>query len=140
MYKEISENIKSNPFGEKTETIIINGSAYKLNCQWNKRITINIDPKHSLITEKDVSEIRKLPLISIIFRSPQYSICGIKTPLTKKLLLNQYTRALLYFRASRIKCQNNQISYTAQLRKKNSAQLETIIEYFEQLIITNPIS
>jgi|GEM_PF-2821794 len=135
-HQEISKQINNNPFGEITETIPINGKNYEFNCQWKRRIDITISPKNLLITQTTTSEIRKLLFTSIIFRSPQYSLKGGKTELTKKLLLNQYTRALLYFRASKITCQNNQILYTAQLKKRDSAQLETIFNYFKELLNT----
>lgn len=136
MHQEIIKQIKNNYTGEVTESIIINGKNYEFNCQWKRHISIIFSPKDSLITETDTSEIRKLPLISIIFRSPQYSLRGNKTILTEKLLSNQYTRALLYYRDSKITCQNHQILYSARLRKKDSAQLETIINYFKELLNT----
>ncbi|XOL39726.1 hypothetical protein KCTC32420_00085 [Aequorivita nionensis] len=134
MHQEIIKQIKNNYTGEVTESIIINGKNYAFNCQWKKHIHIIFSPKNLLITETNFSEIKKLVFTSIIFRSPQYSLRGNKTILTEKLLSNQYTRALLYFRDSKITCQNNQIIYSARLRKKDSAQLETIISYFKELL------
>lgn len=71
-----------------------------------------------------------------ITRSPSYSLRGTRTALTENLLSNKYTPALLSFPASKISCENNQVSYTAKLRKKNSDQLIKIVNYFEALIRT----
>jgi hypothetical protein len=127
---------ENNPSGKTTTTFFIKNKVYELNCEWKRRIKITISPKDSLISEAGISEIRKLPIMSMIVRSPQYSLRGEKTELTEKLLLNQYTRALLYFPTSKISCQSHQISYTAKLRRKDSDQLETIIEYFRALLTT----
>lgn len=135
--REIIEQINNNPSGEIIRTIKINDRDYKLKLYWNSRVRIKLGPKNSLITETDFSEIRKLPLISIIVRTPQYGLRGEKTELTEKLLLNEYTRALLYFPASKLICQNSKISYSAALRKKDSHQLETIINYFKALLNTS---
>jgi hypothetical protein len=134
--EEIIEFISTNSSGEISEPIIIKSQNYELNCKWKRNIKITIRPKGSLITETGYSEIRKLPLISLILRAPQYELRGEKTELTENLLSNQYTRALLYYPASKISCENQQISYTAQLRKKNSPDLEKIINYFEALVST----
>ncbi|CAM3481463.1 hypothetical protein [Aequorivita lipolytica] len=136
MSQEIIEQIKNNPFGEIDESIFIDNQEYQITYQWKRRISISIRRKQSLITDTAVFEIRKLPIMSMIVRSPQYSLRGEKTELTEKLLLNQYTRALLYFPTSKISCQNHQISYTAKLRRKDSDQLETIIEHFRALLTT----
>ena len=74
--REIIEQINNNPSGEIIRTIKINDRDYKLKLYWNSRVRITIGPKNSLITETDFSEIRKLPLISIIVRTPQYGLRG----------------------------------------------------------------
>lgn len=76
--REIIEQINNNPSGEIIRTIKINDRDYKLKLYWNSRVRIKIGPKNSLITETDFSEIRKLPLISIIVRTPQYGLRGEK--------------------------------------------------------------
>lgn len=135
--EEIIEEINTSSSGQIIKSIRINDTEYKLSFEWKRRIKISITPKLSFITKTSFSEIRKLPLISIIVRTPQYGLRGEKTELTEKLLLNQYTRALLYFPASKLICQNSKISYSAALRKKDSHQLETIINYFKALLNTS---
>ena len=129
-------NFEHPPNGKIIKSIPINGSNYEVVYQLDKRITITIRPKNSLISNTRSSEIRKLQFISAFMRAPQYGLQGEKTELTEKLLLNQYTRALLYFRASKIIYNNNQISYTATLKKKDGHHVETIINYFKELLIS----
>ena len=136
MSEKIIKYILQTPAGTKTENIIINGQNYKVLYQWKRRIHIEIKSEQYLFEGKNVCEIKKMPLASIIARYPNYGLKGKRTELTEKLLSNKYTPALLSFPASKIWCENNQVSYTAKLRKKNSDQLLKIINYFEALIST----
>jgi hypothetical protein len=136
MTENIIESIHQNPSGIKSVKINIQDRDYEVTYQWKRRIHIKIRPAQHLIEKPDFFEIRKLPFASIIFRSPQYSLRGKKTALSENLLSNQYTRALLYFPNSKIICCNNQISYSAEIKKKNSDQLEIIIKYFSSLLAT----
>lgn len=136
MSQETIEKIRNNPFGEIDESIFIDDLEYQISYQWKRLINIYIHPKQSLITDTAIFEIKKLHFLSSILRSPQYSMSGDRTELTEKLVSNQYTRALLYFPVSKITVQNNQISYTARLKRKDSDQLKNIIEYFQALLTT----
>ena len=133
---EIIEQIGKKPSGEIIKSIHINERDYKLKLAWKKYLKISVEAKTSIFKETDSSEIKKSHFLSIIVRAPQYSLRGEKSELTEKLLLNQYTRALLFFRSSKITCQNQQISYTAELKKKNSHQIKVILDYFKELIVT----
>lgn len=136
MSEKIIEHILQNPSGFKTERIIINNHNYEVSYEWKRRIKIEIKLVQKLFQDISVNEIEKNNFMSFITRSPSYSLRGTRTALTEKLLSNKYTPALLSFPASKISCENNQVSYTAKLGKKNSDQLIKIINYFEALIIT----
>ncbi|MCZ4318603.1 hypothetical protein O4H26_06340 [Aequorivita viscosa] len=136
MIQEIIEHIKTNPAGESVKSIVINGRDYELSCKWKKRVEISISPLQPILIETTFSSIRKTPFLSIIVRSPQYRIRGERTELTKKLLANKFTPALLHYPNSELNCKSSQISFTATLRKKHISQLEKIILYFEALVGT----
>lgn len=136
MSEKIIENILQTPFGFKVEELTINGYNYEITYSWKKYISININPKKFIIEKPAKFQIRKMPLLSLISRYPQYSLSGKRTLFTEKLLINQYTRALLRFQSSKITSSNNQVSYTAKLKKKNIDQLDVIIEYFKKLVIS----
>jgi hypothetical protein len=134
MIEELSKHILLNPFGAKSETIIINDQNYEISFTWDQNIKIEIKHAQRLLKDKDFCELKKNRFLSFITRSPNYSIYGKRSELTEKLLSNKYTPALLNFRASKLHCENNKISYTATLRKKQQAQLEKIRNYFEALL------
>ncbi len=136
MTKKIIEEILQNPSGIKSEKTNIQARDYVITYTWERRIQIKIKPDQLLIEKPSSFQIRKLPFPSIIFRSPQYSLRGAKTALSENLLSNQYTRALLYFPNSKIIGYETQIAYTAELKKKNSDQLEVILNYFKSLLLT----
>ncbi len=137
MSQKIIEYIYNNPFGEITETILIEGKNYEIKLQWKRKITITLKPAGHIIKTTETSEIKKSRLISLITRYTQYSLRGKRTSILEKLLSNKYTPALLQYPASKILCENNRIHYTATIRKKDIAQLEKIRSYFEALVITS---
>lgn len=136
MSENIIEHILQNPSGNLTEKILINDDTYEITYTWNRRINIKIEPAQYLFQNMDVCEIRKAPLASLIARYPNYNIKGKRTELTEKLLLNKYTPALLRFQASRLRCENGEISFRTTLRKKHILRVEKIISIFEALLIT----
>ncbi len=137
MTEKFTECINNNSYGEKTETILIDGKIYEIRLQWKRRVTINIKPIGDIIKATATSEIKKSPLISLITRYTQYSVYGKRTPVLEKLLSNKYTPALIHYPASKLLCKNNQICFTATIKKKDIAHLEKILKYFEALVITS---
>lgn len=136
MSEKIIEHIRQNASGTKTEDIIINGQNYKVTSEWKRRIHIEIKPETHLFTNINVCEIRKMALASLIARYDNYSLRGKRTEFTEKLLTNKFMPVLLKFPASKIVCQNNQVAYTARLKKKDIDKLEIIISYFKGLLTT----
>ncbi|SRX55540.1 hypothetical protein [Aequorivita sp. CIP111184] len=136
MTENMLEEILQNPSGIISEKINIQARDYEVTYTWERRIHIKIKPYQHLIDRPSSFKIRKSSFASIIFRTPQYSLRGNKTALSEKLLSNQYTRALLYFPNSKIIGYKSQIAYTAELKKKNSDQLEIILNYFKALLVT----
>ncbi len=137
MSEKIIEHILQNPSGIKSEKIKIHGQDYSVTYTWKRRIHIEVKPAQYLFQSKDVCEIRKMQLVSIIARYPNYSLRGKRTELTEKLLSNKYTTPLLQYPASKLICENNQIYYTATIKKKEVDHLKKIINYFEALLITS---
>ena len=136
MSEKLIENILKESSGSITDKININGQNYEITYNWKRRIHIEIKPAQNLFQSMDVCEIRKMWLASVIARYPNYSLKGIRTDLTEKLLSNKYTPVLLSFPASKLICENNQISYSATLSRKHIIRLKKITPYFEALLIT----
>lgn len=137
MTENFIECIKNTSFGKKTEPILIDGKNYEIRLQWKRRVIITIKPVGEIIKTTATFEIKRSLLISLITQYTQYSLSGKRTPLLENLLSNKYTPALLNYPASKLLCENNQISYTAIINKKDITQLEKILKYFEALVITS---
>ena len=131
------EHILQKPSGTKTEKIIIDRQNYELIYEWKRRIFIHIKPTQHLLQSKNLCEIRRMPLMSIIAGYPNYKLKGKRTELTERLLYNNYTPPLLQYPSSKLICGNNQINYSATINQKDVSQLEKILKYFEALVITS---
>lgn len=135
--KGIIEIVLKNPSGILTENLEIASENYEVQLQWEKNIIINLRKHQLFINTEETAIITKSQLLSVVSRYPQYSISGKRSNLTEKMLSNKYTPPLLHFKNSKLIIKNEEISYSAIVKKNDIQQLQKIIDYFEALLITS---